>query len=229
MKKIFIILGFLVLAAVAIIFSQSDIRTPDTKAKGVPQNISSEQVELPPQQLPLSMFRRQDPMPSVTEEPRLTQESSSSDTPDGKKSLTLKSQKTGQSPIYEAYVTETSTGNISQIFSGLKKEFSSIQIPYNTWSPDNLYFFLTDTKSSDATDYLVFQASGEPYDDGIQSINLSEYFKQKVPNYVLQEVTGWAAPYLILINVKNLDGSEGPSFWFDVSTRSFQQLTTKFY
>ncbi len=228
-KLVVLALFFILSLLIAILFLQNYRSLLSAQSRGTPQKVSSSDIDLPTSQLPISLFQRPDPTPTVTIVPKLIFESTSSNTPDGKKSVTLKTQKNGSSTSYEAYVTEVSTGNIAPIFSGVQKESASIQIPYNTWSPDNLYFFLVDSKDGGVPDYLVYRASGEPFDGGDTSLNISEYFKQKVSNYTLGEATGWAGPYLILLNVKNMDGSEGPSFWFDISTGNFTQLSTKFY
>ena len=57
---------------------------------------------------------------------------------------------------------------------------------------------------------------------------MEELFAQKYADYKITDVTGWAAPTLLVVNTDKLDGTVGPSFWFDVASLSFTRLSTRF-
>ena len=131
------------------------------------------------------------------------------DSPDGSLKLILE-EKNGLQTIF---VTTIPEGQKVQIY---KKETAGhkLEIPYNTWSPDNIYFFL---KSSGN----IF-ASDSPY------LSVQELFRNKVPNYAIEDITGWAAPNLLLINARMITEDKKASFWFEVSSQLFIQLGTYF-
>lgn len=140
------------------------------------------------------------------------------DSPDGSMSLVLGdklivSSKADSQRVYE-----------------LKKEMISsnkLEIPYNTWSPDNVYVFLKE-KTSDIDDYLVLKSSGDLFSSDQTHISIQDLFQKNLPNYVIEDVTGWAAPNLLVVNTKAKDSDQKISFWFDVPSQSFIQLSTYF-
>ena len=100
------------------------------------------------------------------------------------------------------------------------------KIPYNTWSPDNAYFFIEEISAA-KSDYYVFSAVGDLFSSGVQFININGLFMQKFPDYIIEEVTGWASPTLLIVNTKSKENKE-TSFWFDVQSQDFIQLSTYF-
>lgn len=141
--------------------------------------------------------------------------------PDGKMTLSVNMRKINSENIY------TFTIGDNQIYSNTLPPGLSMAIPFNTFSPDNKYFFLEET-SLDKANYLVFTTNGKPFSGGDKSLEISSPFYQKYPNFKITDVTGWASPTLIVINTDKENGEQGPSFWFDVSTRSFYRLSTRF-
>lgn len=127
--------------------------------------------------------------------------------PDGKMRLTIKSKKQNEGTNYSFYVngnflfTKFSTGNIT--------------IPFNTWS--------TNDKS-----FLIREEVGGKINFFVESddINVTEEFYKKFQDYKLQDVTGWAAQNLLVINAN--DGNSDISLWFDTSTKSFIRLSNRF-
>ncbi len=143
------------------------------------------------------------------------------DSPDGTKTLTMiKRQINGLA----AYFFYTDGKLIFKKTEGLTESFS---IPYNTWSPDNVYFFLKEATSS-VDSYYVFYVSGNLFPNNAQYVNIQELFVKKLPDFTLIDVTGWAAPNLILVNTKTKQEGRDVSFWFDVPSQSFIQLSTYF-
>ena len=147
-------------------------------------------------------------------------ETSTMDSPDGTKTLTMIKRQINDLASYFFYTD----GKL--IFKKTESLTQSFSIPYNTWSPDNVYVFLKEITPS-VNNYYVFYASGEPFPDNVQ-VNLQDLFSQKFPDYTIMDVTGWAAPNLIILNTKTKQEGRDVSFWFDVPSLSFIQLSTYF-
>src|SRR5260221_1567149 len=101
-----------------------------------------------------------------------------------------------------------------------------MNIPFNTWAPDNQHFLIREQTACDAGT-LVFRAGGEPFADGNAFLDVTPLFDLKKSGYNVREVTGWAAPTLLIVNTKPTNQSPvGPSFWFDISRKSVIRLST---
>lgn len=155
--------------------------------------------------------------------PTETTTTNSMDSPDGSKTLTIEKKDN----FYTIFVTSNSDGKKVQIFRKEKINSSQLEIPYNTWSPDNIYFFLKE-KNASVDDYLVFQSSGELFSNNLPYLLIQEPFKINAPNFTLEEVTGWAAPNLIIVNAEQNDSANKVSFWFEVPSQALIQLGTYF-
>lgn len=137
--------------------------------------------------------------------------------PDGTHMLSLKTK----GDLTELYV------NDEVISTRTMEPGTVLSIPFNTWSPDNKYFFLKATKP-DNTEYLVMTRSGKPFAGDILYFMIRDLFATAHPESEIVEVTGWAAPTLLIINAKS--GTEAKmSFWFDVQTQKFIRLSNYFY
>lgn len=104
---------------------------------------------------------------------------------------------------------------------------TTMSIPFNTVSPDNKYLFLKQT-GPDKTSYLVLTVSGEPIIPETQTIEFAKLFESEYPEYIITEVTGWGGINLIVFNTDKVEGGIGPSFWYDVASRSFIRLSNRF-
>jgi len=147
--------------------------------------------------------------------------------PDGKFSLNMKQEKGKDATTYTFLMTDETSGVQKEIYSQTVLTGTTLSIPTNTFSSDDKYIFLKET-SLTATGYFVLASSGVPITKDIQTLDISGLFTTKYQNYVISDVTGWAGPTLVVINTNKNDGSLGPSFWFDVASRSFIQLSTRF-
>lgn len=156
-------------------------------------------------------------------EPKI--ETSSVNSPDGKYRIIM--DKTSLDNLLEEYsfsVEDLSTKNTIPIF---KKNLSSdwiFELPLNSWSPDNKYVFIKEKTSVAA--FFVFKASGEPFFDDKQYIDVLQSFEEKNKNYKLADVTGWDSPTLLHLLTKGEDGRAGPSFWFEVPSKAVIQLSS---
>lgn len=161
-------------------------------------------------------------VPSITPIPKPTI-SGEATSIDGTKKLTMRTLKKEEDMVsYTFLITDEKEYSI---FSTDAKE-NAFVVPSNSWSPDTRHVFLIDTTSL-PEQILVFNASGEPFADGKHFLNVTELFVAKGFVYIVDTATGWDSRGLLHIRTKNQDDSKGPSFWFDVDSRSFIQLAAR--
>ena len=165
------------------------------------------------------------PTPSPT--PFSTKLDTKMDSPDGKLTLTMKQVKFENSIDYAFYVTGEGIDQPRLIFSKTLPDGVELTIPYNTWSPDNAYVFIKE-KTLTGDNYLVFSTSEQPLPNNLSLINVSALFQEKIDQYILEEITGWAGPTLLIVNVNALTVSLAPSFWFEVPSQTFIPLSIRF-
>jgi hypothetical protein len=139
--------------------------------------------------------------------------------PDGKMSLTMRQENGENGVTYVFLKKDEASGIYKQIFTKTEKAGVSLSIPDNTFSPDNKYIFLKEASQS-AVSYLVLTDA--------QTLDVSSLFTAKYQDYVITDATGWAGPTLLILNTDKADGGVGPTFWFDVASHSFIQLSNRF-
>lgn len=145
--------------------------------------------------------------------------------PDGTKNLILEKQ-TEQDKINYAVLTKNvDEDNETEILVKDADVNYQLEIPHNAWSPDNVYFFLK--QYDPATEYLVFFSSGEIFKDDTRYLSVKKLFSSKYPEFEIEDITGWTAVNLLLLNTKSQNG-EKISFWFEVPSQSFTRLGTYF-
>lgn len=138
--------------------------------------------------------------------------------PDGKASVTM--TESGKSPVtYVFILKDEKTGLKQQIYKKSVNEGTRITIPLNTFSPDNKYLFLKED-SAMGTTYFVPMGDSE--------LNINQLFASKYKDFVITDVTGWGGMNLIVVNTDKIGGGVGPSFWFEVPSKSFIRLTNRF-
>lgn len=149
------------------------------------------------------------------------------DSPDGKMALTMKEEKGKEAVTYVFLISNQANSSQKEIFRETLIPGASISIPYNTFSPDNKYVFL---KRADGgkDKYFVLSTAGTMLTEDSLFITFSDAFESKYPDYKITDVTGWGGLTLIVINTEKVGGGEGPSFWFDVASKSFIQLSSHF-
>lgn len=170
--------------------------------------------------------RQLPPLPTASPSPTLQTWASS----DGKDTLTMRASASDSGQISYDFFVESSgkPETARQVFSHVTTSETLYEIPFNSWSPTNAYFFL---KQKDATGSasLVLKANGEAFSNDDRVLNVNQFFAEKLPDYTLKDVTGWAGPTLLLVNTTPTDQtSKGVSFWFDVTTRRFTRLSSNF-
>lgn len=123
--------------------------------------------------------------------------------------------------------TITDEDTVRRIFWKTLPADTELSIPFNSVSPDNKYLFLKQ-EGPDKTRYFVMTTSGEPIALETQTLEFAEKFEAEQPDYKITEVTGWGGINLIVFNTDTTEGATGPSFWYEVPTRSFIRLSNRF-
>ncbi|SRR5258708_33305241 len=138
-------------------------------------------------------------------------EITSQESPDGKEILTIRKLTNAGNTTY----TVSSSSGID--FTKQLPKNITMSIPFNTWSTDGKTVFVKEDLGSTVNWYVY-----------PENINVTDYFNQKLPNYKLTEITGWAADNLLILNTNKADGTEGFSYWFDTGSHNFVQLSQRF-
>lgn len=172
---------------------------------------------------PLPSPSPEPPKPTVTEWP----------SPNGKSILVMKKTvKNGDaaqsgSATFSFFVKTEANPVEHLVFSKSLDPESALYIPFNSWSPDNKHFYVQE-KTGSVIKTFVFNASGEPFSGGEPLLDVDTLFAAKDVGFDLKEVTGWAAPTLLIVNSKTPDDQNGPSYWFDITRKSVTRLSTSF-
>lgn len=167
------------------------------------------------------------PTPSATPLPVPKTSISTQISPDGSVDLILKTKEVP--PNQTQYILSVENKQKAKEIEIARYSFintEKIILPFNAWSPDNKYFFVQQT--SNATDtYLVFSAT-EKESTEKPHIDVGAYFLEKEVPGKLDQVIGWAAPYLLIVTTIQEDQTKGPSYWFDTTSNSFLRLSHAF-
>ena len=146
--------------------------------------------------------------------------------PDGKISLTLK-QQPGAAAITWTLTASQDGAAAERIWWQTLPADTALSLPPNSVSPDNQYLFLQ-LSGADSHRYLVLTATGLPLGKETQTVEFAEAFSAQYPEFKITAVTGWGGVNLIVFNTDKISGGIGPSFWFDVPSRSFIRLSNRF-
>jgi hypothetical protein len=205
-RKIFLIFALVAIAALIglNVYLSRNRETPQESSQTVPQKIPQ---IYPETQLIIS--------PVEASEPILK------DSPDGKLTLLAKTVKSKNEVTY----TFTVTGK--EIFVKTVNPSVAISIPYNTWSPNGKYIFLKEN-STKGVRFFVLSTSAASSDQNDQTADITDLFAKKYPDLTIGDVTGWGGVNLVVLNSIKGDGGRGPSFWFEMPTHSFTQLSMRF-
>jgi hypothetical protein len=152
-------------------------------------------------------------------------ETASQISPDGTKNLTMKiTHNSDKTLTYDFTATEAAGNNAKTVYVAQISESEKYNIPFNTWSPDDKYFFIV----KDGNIALVFRADGEPVVKDKEFFNIPNVFGEKVKDNTYKETTGWASNTLLIVNSVKPDGAKGPSYWFEVPSQAVIQLSSQF-
>mgnify|MGYP001558225721 FL=1 len=146
--------------------------------------------------------------------------------PDGTANLIQRTKiSADQSKTYSFFAADVDGKNQQQIFTRTVSPVASMSIPFNAWAPDNKTVFLEENDGV-AKKYLVVKVSGERFSKNEQFLEVAGLWGEKKMDYVLDTVTGWASPTLLILTTKKEDGSKGPNYWFEIPSRSFLILAS---
>lgn len=161
--------------------------------------------------------------PTVTPTPAVS--TSMQISPDGTKNVVLKTTRNKDGTSTYAVLSANGSGEKGElIYSETLPAPQNISVPFNTWSPDDKYFFIK--KNNDTV--FVFSASGEPFADEKPYLDLTDLLKKRVTGNNYADATGWASETLIIVNTTKDDSTKGPSYWFEVPSKAIIQLATDF-
>lgn len=149
---------------------------------------------------------------------------------DGSKVLSVTSKPVSSTAnLFTLNVQDAKTGQSQTVASLTLENSMYVNLPYNTWSPSNTYFFVEYKTSSGAVvDVHALKATAEA---STQFADLSAVtaFEKKQSSYAFDRVTGWASNTLLIVNSRKLtDDSKGPSFWYEVPSQAVIQLSQQF-
>ncbi len=154
--------------------------------------------------------------------------------PDGKQTLNMITEPAGAGQtaysffVRSAGISDPASPSGKLIFTITVATPITLSVPFNTWSPSgNQYVFIQEHEPT-ITHNFVFKANGAQFANGSEFLDINNIFDQKKTGFLLGEVTGWASPTLLVVNSKKADGTAGPSFWVDVTSRSVMRLSTTF-
>ncbi len=131
----------------------------------------------------------------------------------------MSEEKTNEGTTHTLFIADGDGGNRRVLFS---KTGGAISLPANSWAPDNAYVFIK--QSEPTTTFLALKASGEPFASGEQYLDVAALFATKQPQLLFKEATGWDGIGLMHVTSTTTQGAKGPSFWFDVASKSFLHL-----
>lgn len=140
---------------------------------------------------------------------------------DGTKALTMKTITEGDMTTYSFYASESAAPFYKQT---LNTNSYTLGIPDNAWSPGEKYVFLEKNGGGEKTD-LVFKTDGTAFASGAGYLDAGEMFKAKGTEYSFAGATGWADGSLLIVETTKVDGSTGPSYWFELPNGNYIQLS----
>lgn len=153
---------------------------------------------------------------------------SSQISPDGTKKVILKvTENNNDTKTYDFSVSDENGASELFIFTKTLDSSKTMTIPFNTWSPDNKYFFIQENAEG-SKKILVFEGSGAPFTTGEAYLDATDLFEKQNTGNNFAEATGWASETLIIINTKKQDNTKGFSYWFELPSKAIIQLSTEF-
>lgn len=147
--------------------------------------------------------------------------------PDGTKELSMTVTTNTDSTKTYLFATSNIDGSNQKIVYTLANTTDLMNIPFNTWSPDDVYLFIT-RNTSLGDEAFVIRADGQPVSETESTSNVTTIFTAKNTGNIYQETTGWASNTLLIVNTRHQDGSKGPSYWVEIPSDAVIELSTQF-
>lgn len=153
---------------------------------------------------------------------------SSQISPDGKKKVMMKiTENSDKTKTYDISTADENGANVQFVFTKTLDETRNMVLPFNTWSPDDKYFFVQENDGSNK-DVFAFKATGEPFSESDKYFDVTDLFAKRNTGNNFDVATGWASETLIIVNTLKPDNSKGPSYWFEIPSKAVIQLSTEF-
>ncbi len=142
---------------------------------------------------------------------------------DGSKKLTLKTQRQTDGTTTSIVTASNRDGTDEKtLLTKTLASGASLEL-HNSWAPADAYVFVEE-RSNGSQRFLVLKSSGEPFAKGEEYLDITALFAARETGYAFRDATGWASETLLIIRTSKEDGTNGPSFWFEVPSRAFIQL-----
>lgn len=141
--------------------------------------------------------------------------------PDGEMELTINTEPMGADLNWNLNINDERVANMALPVGWV------VTLPYNSFSPDNKYFFVKEYMGSEYF-YKVFYTKGGSINADGSELEITAPFNSRFPEFAITDITGWASPTLLLVNTNKTDGEEGPTFWFDITSKKFIRLSRRF-
>ncbi|MCX6782688.1 MAG: hypothetical protein NTZ20_01635 [Candidatus Levybacteria bacterium] len=142
--------------------------------------------------------------------------------PDGSFSIVMQSKESNSGFFTYEFFIENISGGKKKLLFATSGEGGEFWITPNAWSPDNNYIYILERKNNQLN-AMIFKSSGESFANGDVYIDTSPIFISRRTGYEIVDITGWDSPTLLHVVTKNHQDI-GPSFWFDVPSKTFMQL-----
>lgn len=97
---------------------------------------------------------------------------------------------------------------------------SRVELPVNSWSPDNKQVFVEIVGSRQA-DYYVFSADGKEYKSGAKYLDVQAEWGKSKGDQVIEKITGWAANNLLVVYASKSGSNQMLKYWFVTDTGKF--------
>lgn len=140
---------------------------------------------------------------------------------DGKYSIGISSSHFGNEYLWDFYI------NGDLVNTETLPQEMLVSLPFNSFSPDNKYYFYSVQSGLDKQ-YWYGRVDGVGVTEEGITAEITGNFHAQHKDLEISEITGWASPILLIINTVEPSGRAGPSFWFNIKTKSFTRLISRF-
>ncbi len=147
--------------------------------------------------------------------------------PDGTKTLYMTVTPGVKTTSYLFVVSSDNDITRQTVYSITLPNSQSMSIPFNTFSPNDTYFFVQQNTAT-GNSSLVLRTDGTTLTNNASYVNVTNIFKSKEPSALYDTTTGWASDTLLIILTKNPDKTEGTSYWFELPDEAVIPLATEF-
>jgi hypothetical protein len=143
---------------------------------------------------------------------------------DGKMTLFMRTvHNSDASRTYTFSTSEETEKDQKTIYTIILRGSERMSVPFNTWSPDNKYFFILKNDK----EAMVFNAMGEPFSDRETFWDVTTIFKQNNIEDTIDYVTGWGSESLLVVNARTKN-NDLVSYWFEATSKAIIPLSTVF-